>query len=71
MSTLLAPRSPSLFDSARGEPTLDDLLVGAWKGLAAHRVVACPVCGDELRPERDAPAQASRGRCSGCGSQLT
>ena len=36
---------------AGGEPTLDSVLSGVWEGLAAHRSVACPVCGGEMRPE--------------------
>ena len=42
--------APSLFDDVGGEPTLDEVLSGAWEGLAAHQHVACPVCGGEMTP---------------------
>jgi hypothetical protein len=61
---------PSLFDGLGGEPTLDDVLAGAWEGLTAHAVVQCPVCGDELAPEYGAQALPIGGRCKGCGSTL-
>lgn len=60
--------SPSLFDDVGGEPTLDELLVGVWEGLAAHRVVSCPACGSEMGPEYGAHARPIGGRCRGCGS---
>jgi hypothetical protein len=63
-----APRT--LFDASGGEPMLDDLIVGVWEGLAAHRIVECPVCGSEMRPEYGAQALPIGGRCSGCGSTL-
>ena len=62
--------SPSLFDDVGGEPTLDELLVGVWEGLAAHRVVSCPACGSEMRPEYGAHARPIGGRCRGCASTL-
>jgi hypothetical protein len=68
---LLDTRSPSLFDAVGGEPTLDDLLVGVWEGLTAHRAVECPLCGDEFRPEYGAHARPVGGRCAGCGSSLS
>ena len=55
---------PSLFDDLGGEPTLDEVLSGAWEGLAAHQHVACPVCGGEmtaaLRRARAADRRALR-----------
>jgi hypothetical protein len=39
-----------------GEPTLDEVLVGVWEGLAAHRSAPCLVCGEEMRLERGAQA---------------
>jgi hypothetical protein len=42
--------APTLFEPQGGEPTLDDVLVGAWEGLTAHRTVDCPVCGGEMAP---------------------
>jgi hypothetical protein len=49
MSTAYAI-APPLFEPEGGEPTLDDVLVGAWEGLTAHRAVDCPVCGGEMAP---------------------
>ncbi len=49
-----------------GGATLDELLVGAWEGLSAHRPVTCPVCSGPMEPRR----AAAGGACGGCGSQL-
>ena len=73
--TLLAAerieRPPMLFgsgvetrDDMGGGPTLDDAIVGVWEGLTARVVVACPLCGGELRP------RLAGGRCSDCGTSL-
>jgi hypothetical protein len=51
-----------------GRPALDDAIVGAWEGLAARVVVACPLCGGELRPH--ASPGAVGGRCGSCGTTL-
>ncbi len=51
-----------------GGLTLDDAIVGAWEGLAAQVVVACPLCGGALRPH-PAPDAVS-GRCGDCGTTL-
>jgi hypothetical protein len=66
-----AVSSPSLFDNLGGEPTLDELLVGVWEGLAAHRSVPCPACGGEMSPEYGAHARPIGGRCGGCGTRLS
>jgi hypothetical protein len=72
--------APALFDHMGGEPTLDDLIVSAWEGLATHAVVACPVCAGEmesiatLSTAGESPAGHSRllgGRCKACGSALS
>ncbi len=62
---------PTLFDDLGGEPTLDDVIAGAWEGLAAHTVVPCPVCGGELVPEYGAHTRPVAGRCHSCGSVLS
>lgn len=62
---------PSLFDEVGGEPTLDELLSGAWEGLAAHQQVACPVCGGQMTPVYGAHARPVGGRCGGCEAQLS
>jgi hypothetical protein len=48
--------------------TLDDAIVGAWEGLAAQVVVACPLCGGALRPH--AAPDTVAGRCVDCGTRL-
>jgi hypothetical protein len=53
-----------------GGPTLDDLVAGVWEGLAAHRVVECPVCASDMRPEYGVHALPIGGRCGACGSTL-
>jgi hypothetical protein len=68
MSTLAL--APTLFEAAGGEPTLDDLLAGAWEGLTAQRAVECPVCGDDMEPVYGAHARPISGRCRTCGSEL-
>lgn len=63
--------APSLFDDAGGEPTLDRLLSGAWEGLAAHRHVACPVCGGDMAPAYGAHPRPVGGRCGTCDARLS
>jgi ribosomal protein S27E len=64
-----APRT--LFDPPGGEPMLDEVIVGVWEGLTAHRAVECPVCGAEMRPEYSAHALPVGGRCEGCGTTVS
>ena len=54
-----------------GEPTLDELIAGVWEGLAAHAVVACPVCEGEMGPEYGAHALPIGGPLHSCGSTLS
>jgi hypothetical protein len=70
MSVLAVAMGPTLFDAMGGEPTLDDLIVGAWEGLAAHGVVACPICGGEMEPEYGVHPRPVAGLCADCGTQL-
>jgi hypothetical protein len=63
--------APSLFDAVGGEPTLDEMLVGAWEGLIAHAVVTCPVCEGEMRPEYGAQSRPVGGRCASCATTLS
>jgi len=51
-----------------GGLTLDDAIVGAWEGLAAQVVVACPLCDGSLRPH--ATPDGVSGRCDDCGASL-
>lgn len=62
-------------DGVGGEPTLDELIVGAWEGLTAQAAVACPLCdAGELRPVYADAGGASppvAGRCTTCGTTLS
>ncbi len=52
--------------------TLDDVLSGAWEGLAAaSHSTACPVCDGELMPRWSAGAGVVGGRCRASGSELS
>ena len=63
---------PSLLDAAprRGE-TLEDVISGAWEGLAAHDVVYCPVCHGEMVPRYGSGGTTVGGRCRDCGTTLS
>ena len=54
-----------------GGPTSDALMSGVWEGLAAHKSVACPLCGHEMRPDYGAHALPIGGRCDDCGTRLS
>ena len=41
-----------------------------WEGLRDDANVACPLCGEEMKPEYGVHARAVGGRCSGCGSTV-
>ncbi len=64
----LAPLS--LFEAEGGEPTLDDLISGAWEGLTARSATRCPVCSGVMTPEYGAHALPIGGRCGSCGTTL-
>src|SRR5436305_1409189 len=68
--SLVRPGLPLVGQVAGGEPMLDELLVGVWEGLTAHRAVECPVCGGDMRPEYGAQALPVGGRCDDCGSTV-
>ena len=83
MSTLLAPRRPppapealrepartTTASARRQEPTLDDLVAGAWEGLLAGAPAECVACGSPMAPRHSAGAGVVGGRCGGCGSTL-
>ncbi len=54
-----------------GERTLEDLILGAWEGLAAHHSIDCPVCGGVMAPEYGAHSRPVRATCGQCGSRLS
>jgi hypothetical protein len=53
-----------------GGPTLDDVLVGVWEGLSAHRTVACPACGEAMTPRYGAGSAPVGGRCGRCRTTI-
>ena len=71
MTMLLVERGPDLQPQAEdGGATLDDLLSGAWEGLAAARSTTCPVCAGALEPRWSTGAALTGGRCRDCASEL-
>ena len=71
MSALAIGMEPTLFDQLGGEPTLDDLIVGAWEGLTARVAVACPICGGEMKPAYGAHTRPVAGICDSCDTVLS
>ncbi len=71
MSALAIEMEPTLFDQLGGGPTLDDLIVEAWEGLTAHTMVACPICGGEMKPEYGAHTRPVAGICVCCDTVLS
>ena len=67
------PSAPAVHGTPRsgGGFTLDDLLVGAWEDLTAHRTVPCPVCSAAMGPRYGSGAGPVGGRCGGCGTTLS
>ena len=53
------------------ESTLDELIVSAWDGLTARRMVVCPVCGSSMSPHVGALGQPIDGRCDDCDCRLS
>jgi hypothetical protein len=64
----LAPRQPPT--QAGAGPTLEDLVVGVWEDLAAHRTVACLACGEAMTPRYSAGPAPVGGRCTSCGTTI-
>jgi hypothetical protein len=55
-----------------GGPTLEDVISGAWEGLAATRTAPCPICAGTLiaRYGASGPGPVA-GTCRDCGAELT
>jgi uncharacterized protein (DUF983 family) len=65
-------RTHASFGGGGGEPTLDELIVEVWEGLAAHAAAPCPVCGaGTLRAVYGARVRLVKGRCGACGAELS
>ena len=56
---------------AGGGPTLEDVISGAWEGLAATRTAPCPVCAGTLVARYGSGPGPVAGRCRDCGSELS
>ena len=64
-------RGPRLFAAARGGPSLEHVVRGAWEELAAGAgAAACPACGGRMAPEHSADGRLLFGACEGCGARL-
>jgi len=70
VTTCTLPGTASLFDAFDEGGTLDELIASVWKGLGAGRTVACPVCGEDMKPQYGVHARAIGGRCPACESTL-
>lgn len=59
----------TVFDRPVEGQTFDELIVGAWEDLSAHRTVTCPVCQSAaMQPRYGSGQGAVGGRCGDCGS---
>jgi hypothetical protein len=56
---------------AHGRLTLDDLITGAWEGLAVRGTVNCPVCASPMAAGPEHGGGAPTATCFGCGSRLS
>ncbi|WCB93130.1 hypothetical protein DSM104299_01834 [Baekduia alba] len=65
---IAAPRP--LAPAVSGGPTLDELLVGVWEDLTAHRTVACLACGEAMTPRYSAGPAPVGGRCTSCETTI-
>jgi hypothetical protein len=63
-------RAPEPTAQQTGRPTLDDLIVGDWEGLTAHRTVACLLCGEAMTPRYSAGPAPVGGRCRSCRTTI-
>jgi hypothetical protein len=59
------------FRAGGEKPTLNDVIVGAWEGLAANRPAPCPVCHGTLTPRYGAGPAPVAATCGDCGSELS
>lgn len=63
-------RAPDGASAAGGGLTLDEVLVGVWEGLSAHRTVTCPACGEAMAPRYGAGPVPVGGRCGACRTTI-
>jgi hypothetical protein len=58
--------------NAHGRLTLDDLITGAWEGLAVRGTATCPVCAGPMGSRSSgAGGDAPTSTCLSCGSRLS
>jgi hypothetical protein len=63
-------RQAALVSLSNSGPTLDDLVVGVWEDLTAHRTVACPACGGAMAPRYGSGYAPVGGRCGSCATTI-
>jgi hypothetical protein len=70
--SILGPEPGDRHDElpAGGGPTLEDVISGAWEGLAATSTAPCPVCGGPMVARYGSGPGPVAGRCRDCGSEL-
>jgi hypothetical protein len=57
---------------AHGRLTLDDVITGAWEGLAVRGTVTCPVCANPMAARSPGHGgDTPTGACLSCGSRLS
>jgi hypothetical protein len=66
-ATLAAPPTHT---RAAAEPTLADVVGGAWAAIRTGTAPDCPVCAGSLEPRWSAGAGVVGGRCGDCGATL-
>ena len=59
------------FDHPPLEPTLEDLIVGAWHEVTLGVPAECPVCHGELKSVWSQGPRPVGGRCADCGTCLS
>jgi hypothetical protein len=71
MATITSLDRPTFLSPVPREGrTLEDLLLGAWEDLSAHRSATCPICEGAMEPRYGSGPSAVGGRCRGCRTDL-
>ena len=56
---------------ASGGRTFEDVIAGAWAGLASAHAASCLLCGGSVRPGYGAGPKPVAGTCRDCGTEIT
>lgn len=71
MATIASLDRPTVLSPVPREGrTLEDLLLGAWEDLSAHRSATCPICAGAMVPRYGSGPSAVGGRCRDCRTDL-